>query len=213
MNRQKLIEDQLIKTTNYQNYNGWGNRRTDFGYHSFDIDEIHIRGQRIPKDRLNKIRSIISLENKNIIDFGCNVGGMLFHIPEMKNGLGFDYDINCVTAANNIKNILCNNKATFHQFDLDKSNYETLKDFISFKPDIIFLLSIGKWITNIEKLFDFCIKYESDIVLETNNKQTEKHHINYFNKNSYESILISDKSDDDILKKNYKRKTYLFRKV
>ena len=210
--RQELIEEQLLLTTGYTHYNGWHNGRTDYGYHSFNIDDIQIRGQRIPKQRLDKMKNFITFEDKNVIDFGCNVGGMLLHIPEIKNGLGFDYDKKCIDAANNIKLILNNNNTNFIQFDLDKGDYNILKDLITFKPDIIFLLAVGSWVSNIEKLFDFCIDYNCDIILETNNSKYEKHHLKYFSEKGYKNILISNTSDDDIRKENYGRHTYLIQK-
>lgn len=155
------------------------------------------------------MRSFISFDSKNVIDFGCNAGGMLFHLLEIDKGIGFDYDEKCIEAANSIKDILKTNKVSFLKFDLDKDNYTKLKEYITFKPDIILLLSIGSWISNIEKLFDLCIDYGSKVILESNNKETEDHFLSYFSKAGYTYILISDKSDDDILKTNYGRKTYL----
>ena len=55
MSREKLIEDQLKTTVSLSHYNGWNNR-TKFGYHSYNIDEIDIKGQRNPKMRLDCFR-------------------------------------------------------------------------------------------------------------------------------------------------------------
>ena len=57
-----------------------------------NIDNLSIKGQREPSQRLAIIKKHVNFENKNVIDFGCNSGGMLFHLPEIKQGIGIDYD-------------------------------------------------------------------------------------------------------------------------
>ena len=44
-----------MNTTSYSHYNGWNNRTT-YGYHSFNISNIKILGQRQPWIRLNKMK-------------------------------------------------------------------------------------------------------------------------------------------------------------
>jgi SAM-dependent methyltransferase len=210
--REEQIKNELLKTKNYINYNKWSNSRTDYGYHSFNIDEINIIGQRSPKIRLEEMRKYIDFKDKNIIDMGCNVGSMLFHLQEIKYGIGFDYDYNCINAALNIKKILNNKKTEFHVFDFDKDNYEDMNNIISFKPDIIFILSMGAWVRDFFKLIDFCLKMESDLILETNNDILGKKEINYLKDKGLNPILIIDDSDDDSTIDNKKnRKTYLIK--
>ena len=212
MNREELIKNELKKTTGYINYNKWENKRTDYGYHSFNIDEINIRGQRIPKDRINKFKKYINFNNKVIFDVGCNVGGMVFHLPEIKYGYGLDFDENVISAAKNIKKILKFDNSEFYVFDFDKDEYQQLNDVIIHNIDIIFLLSIGAWIKDTEKLFNWCIEKKSKIIMEVNNDKIGKPHLDFFRKNGYDIILISNSSDDDIRKENYQRKTYLIKK-
>ncbi len=105
MNREELIKNELIKTTKKSHYNGWYNRTT-YVYHSYNINEINISGQRNPKMRIGSISKHVNFDNKKVIDFGCNVGAMLYHLDNIKIGLGFDYDEDCINVANNISEIL-----------------------------------------------------------------------------------------------------------
>jgi SAM-dependent methyltransferase len=213
MTREELIKQELKKTKGYSKYNNWSNSRTDYGYHSFNIDEINIIGQRNPTKRLTKIKEHINLEEKTVFDFGCNVGGMLLHLPEIKYGIGFDYDDNCIIAANNISQILKNTRTDFYTFDFNNDDYSTLDKYVSFNPDIVFVLSMGAWVSDIIKLHEFCIKLNSIIILETNNDKLGKIEIDFYKKNNYDIKLISDNSDDDITPENKNsRKMYIIRK-
>lgn len=210
LSRQELIEKEIRKTTGYSNYNGWGNRRTSNGYHSFNIDEINITGQRNPRKRFEVLSKYVDFKDKVVIDFGCNVGGMLFHAPGIKSGIGFDFDKKCINAANNIKNILDHKTIHFHVFDFDRDDYEILKDKINTKPDIIFMLSIGAWVKNIEKLLQLSVDYNPIIILETNNDEIGKKELEFFNKKNLQPKLIIHNSEDDCTPENKNhRKTYL----
>lgn len=210
-NRELLIKNELRKAIGYKNYNNWENKRTEYGYHSFNIDEIDIRGQRIPLKRLKRIKKFVNFENKTILDVGCNVGGMIFHLPEIEYGYGLDFDKNIIEAALNIRRILDFNNSDFYVFDFDRDSLEYLDTLIKKDIDIIFLLSIGSWIKNTEKLFDWCIEKESQIVMETNSNKTGNSHLEFFKKRGYEITLISKISNDDISDKNYCRKTFLLK--
>jgi 2-polyprenyl-3-methyl-5-hydroxy-6-metoxy-1,4-benzoquinol methylase len=207
MDRAEEIKKQLMSTVGKSHYNGWNNRTT-FGYHSYNIDEINVVGQRSPKIRLNDIKKHVNFENKNVIDFGCNVGAMLHHLLEINKGLGFDYDNNCINAANNISNILKRDNLEYMVHDFDRNTYEELKGKIKFKPDIIFILSLGSWVKSWKKLYETCLEYDSEIVLEINNIEEGKPQLDFFKNKGYEPILIVDNSLDDSTGNN-RRKTYL----
>ncbi len=210
MNREELIKIELRKTKNYVKYNKWSNSRTEFGYHSFNIDEINIIGQRNPKKRLEAMKKYVNFTNKNVVDFGSNVGAMLFHLSEIKNGIGFDYDDKCIEAANNIKKILNDTKSEFFVFDFDKDDFKILKDKINFKPDIMFILSMGAWVKNIIKLLEFCTDLKGTIILETNNDKIGKQEIDFFKNHNIEvKLIINNSEDDSTIENKSSRKTYL----
>lgn len=201
------IKNELIKTVGNGLYNGWNNRTT-FGYHSYNIGDIEIVGQRNPKIRLDILREHINFDNKKVIDFGCNVGAMLHHLHEIGSGIGFDYDIRCIDAANNISGILDRRNIEFHKHDFDINSYDDLIKKINFNPDIILLLSIGSWVKSWKKLYEICIGYDCNIILETNNDIEGKDQLDLFRDNDMTIELISPESIDDSTG-NYGRKTYL----
>ena len=198
--KQQLIENQLRTTTRVKNYNGWKNKRTEFGYHSFNLDGIDIRGQRNPKDRIDIFSKYIDFKDKVVVDFGCNVGGMLFHISNLKEGYGFDFAENDIKAANNIKNILERPELNFNVMDLDKvNNFNVIDSFFNNTPDVFFLLSIGGWIENHLKLYEYCLSKKADIILELNHQITDQYQIDFFKNQGAKPQLISSNSEDDIM--------------
>jgi ribosomal protein L11 methylase PrmA len=209
--REIQIKSELVKTTNKISYNGWNNR-TSYGYHSYNIDEVNILGQRNPKIRLDTFKRFITFDNKNVLDFGCNVGAMLHHLPEIREGVGFDFDENCINVANNICEIFGYKNQKFFVHDFDKDAYIDLKKKISFKPDIIFLLSLGSWVKSWEDLYSLCLEYdEIYILLEINNNNEGILQLEFFEKKGLTPLLILDNSLDDCTNNN-KRKTYLIKK-
>jgi SAM-dependent methyltransferase len=210
--KEDQIKSELIKTTNTSNYNGWNNR-TRYGYHSYNIDEVNILGQRNPKIRLDIFKKFITFSDKNVLDFGCNVGAMLHHLPEIREGIGFDFDLNCINAANNISKIFGHKNQKFFVHDFDKDTYPDLKKKINFKPDIIFLLSLGSWVKSWKELYSLCLEYdEICIVLEINNENEGIFQLEFFEKKGFIPVLILDNSLDDCTNNN-KRKTYLIKKI
>ena len=99
------VKNTMIKTTIKQHSNMWSNRTT-YGYHSFNIFNINISGQRNPVERLKIMKQNVDFKDKTIIDFGCNSGGMLLHLPEIKAGFGYDFNIDCINTANFINRII-----------------------------------------------------------------------------------------------------------
>jgi SAM-dependent methyltransferase len=206
------IKEMLSKTTQKSFYNGWNNRTT-YGYHSFNISNIKLEGQRQPHIRLNKMNKFIDFKNKTIIDFGCNNGGMLLHLPQIKEGWGLDYSEDCIIAANKISNILkYNNKTVFIQKDLNKFNYdEFIKNNNIGKVDIIFLLSLGSWIKEWKSLYSKSYNIADTIILETNNDKEGIPQLELFENLGANIKLISSTSNDDTTN-NYGRKTYIITK-
>lgn len=198
-----FIKKELEKTTggSQELKNGWYNR-TKFGYHSFNIGNINILGQRIPIARLNVFRKIYNFENKKVIDLGCNNGGMLFHLTEIYEGLGLDFDERCIKCANNLKKVFkFSYNLKFLKKDLNKPiNLEK-------KFDVAFLLSLGSWINNWAELYKEISKKSKVIFLETNNEEEGKKQLAFMHNLGFKIKLIIDKSLDDTTG-NIKRKTY-----
>ncbi len=208
--RQQKIEEILKKTTNYSHYNGWSNR-TLFGYHSYYIDEISVQGQRNNLMRIAEFEKHIDFKNKNVVDFWCNVGAILHHLKDIKQGVGFDYDKVCISSANKISSILKIDNLKFYVHDFDKNKYESLKNKITFNPDVIFLLSLGSWVKSWKTLYDTALSYNAKIVLEINNEKEGVPQLAFFkNKKVNIDLIIEDLNDDSL--GNKLRKTYLIYK-
>jgi len=214
MSIQNQIIEQILTTRNYTMYNGWGNARTEYGYHSFNLPDVDIQGQRTPSTRIEEFKKHVSFKDKVVVDIGCNVGGMLFHIPDLKKGYGFDYDDKCIVAANNIAKILDRNDLVFSTIDLDKVPHDSLNNYINEKIDVVFLLSVGKWISTHKDLYKFFVKQGADIILELNNNRKDKEQLEVFKELGLEPKLIIQGSPDDNTEDNKSyRATYFIKNV
>ena len=161
-----LLRDFLVKTTSKTYGNNWHNKREGlkYGYHSFNIYNINIKGQRNPKERIDIFKKHIDFNNKKVIDFGCNSGGILLHLPEIKKGYGFDYSLECINTAEFMRKTLMYSNTVFIRQDLNNFVYdEHVKEDI----DIIFLLSLGSWIKDWKKLYTTSYNKSSIIILKT----------------------------------------------
>lgn len=204
------IKQILSNTTNTNShYNGWYNRTT-YGYHSFNIFNINIPGQRTPIMRINEIKKHVSFDNKTVFDFGCNTGGMLLHTPTIKKGYGFDFDAKCIESCNYIKDKLnYNNSLNFIVQDLNTFNlFEFLDKETIEVIDISYLLSIGSWVRNWAELYETVLKVSKSIILETNNDKEGAPQLELFKKRGCDIKCIIDNSRDDTTGNNI-RKTYL----
>ncbi len=190
-----------------KNVNFWKNPPLAYGYHSINISNIQLTGQRNPFERLNILRKFINFRNKTVVDLGCNVGGMLHHLFEMKQGFGFEYDERCVRAATRISEIF-ELPEKFYHADLNKFDvYRTFAN-IDKKPDIVFMFNIGSWVVNWTSLYTKIVEFGVRIiVLETNNDKEGKAQLDLFTKLG-KTIVFLSKARDDITK-NFLRKTYL----
>jgi SAM-dependent methyltransferase len=158
------------------------------------------------------MKKCINFENKNIIDFGCNTGGMIFHLPELNYACGIDFNKDCIDFCNFFSKSM--NYTTHHYFYCKDLNKFKLNDLIkehNFEIDYIFLFSLGSWIKEWKTLYIDCIHYCKNIILETNNDIEGKSQLNLFKELNCNIQLISENSNDDITN-NYKRKTYLIAK-
>lgn len=203
------IKEVLQKTVDHTHYNGWNNR-LEYGYHSFDIYNIRIQGQRKPIQRLHKVKKFYDFRNKQALDFGCNTGGMLLHLPELKKGVGIDYDTSCIDAATYIAKKV--NFSTEYQFITADLNTFDFKELGDYTPDIIFLLSLGSWIKDWKNLYTKSWNLAQTILFETNNDEEGYPQLMHFFSLGGKIQLVSESSDDDCTG-NHGRKTYLIQKV
>jgi hypothetical protein len=204
---------QLQRTVTKSHYNGWHNRTMN-GYHSFAISNIDIHGQRQPSHRLALMKKFVDFSNKSIIDFGCNTGGMIFHLPELKCAYGFDFNDECIQSCKYTSKML--KYTTKHQFIQQDLNHFELGEFMTKQEvgrvDFIFILSLGSWIKNWKELYKQCLLKSNALILETNNDTEGVPQIEFFRSMNCSITTISETSDDDRTG-NTGRKTYLISQI
>ena len=211
---QKKIGDALRSTVGGAGmYNGWTNR-TSYGYHSFDIGDLHLVGQRVPKDRLGVMRKAYSFAGKKVLDLGCNTGGMLFHCSEMDEGIGLEYDERCVVAAKTIGASLgFLPPTTVIQANLESDTIQS-KLPEGWTPDCVFLLSMGSWLKQWWVVYQQVLDMKPGAIwLETNNNHEGEPQLEFFAKQEGWAIeKISRESRDDTTG-NYGRALYLLTRI
>ena len=213
MNLEEKIKHELATVNTIKHYNGWADKRKEeYGYHSFTFPGVSVKGQRDPKVRLNAIQEKLHLEGKVIVDLGCNTGGMLLHLNNV-TGYGFDIDKIAINAANNISKLLGkDSNFKFYDYDFDHQPIQNVSRYIDKKPDVVFALSIGKWIKKHRELYQHFINMGvNTFVLEINNKQTGKSELKFFDELGWTKVTVMEKSIEDTTG-NTKRKTFIISK-
>jgi len=202
-NNTEMVKAELRKVIGNAMYNDWQISRSEFGYHSFDMHGVQIAAQRNCRTRVNEFRKHFDFKGKNVLDIGCNVGGMMMHVHESKNGVGIDYDNHTLEAGRNISEIFdLVDKYEFilHDFDKDDINVLLSNNILkNFKPDVIFILSLHAWVTNMHLIRDMCNRYKVPIFYEGVPED--------FMNTPFKKTLVMPNSFDDITG-NYSRQTY-----
>ena len=118
----KKIKNLLNLTNSNQNkkYIFLPEKSNPAGYHTLYFNNYKIEGERDCKLRVNDMRKFYDFKNKNIIDFGCNTGGILFELmDEINYGIGIDLNHKCINSANFINSIY---KKNIHFYNLNLEN-------------------------------------------------------------------------------------------
>jgi SAM-dependent methyltransferase len=201
------IEKALKATTKHILYNGWNNHRGEFGYHSFSFAGLHLKGQRNNLMRISELKKFINFVDKSVLDLGCNTGGLLHHLPEIKKGRGYDCDESCLVAANLINTtVRFHNDLLFQTANLETVDLSTLAKKGEF--DIIFLCSIGSWIKNWREVYAWAVKTIPLVVFEENNASEGASQLALFRDCGCKVTKIIEHSPDDNTG-NRLRNTYL----
>ena len=209
--------DELEKVMNVIKYvkssgKAYSAKHIDIGYHSIMLSNKYYKGQRDCIKRLKYVENEIDVSNKNVLDIGCCIGGMLFPLAnKIKSGVGIDFNYKNINAGNRIVKYENISNLSFYNFDLDKENLIHIKNFYSDKMDVVFLFSICLWIKKWKNLINFIYNNSSILFIETNGPP--KHQLEQINycKKKYKFIKnLYQKSDDDPGQKN--RKLFICKK-
>jgi SAM-dependent methyltransferase len=205
-------EVKLINLLNYtkKSASTYSGELYDVGYHTFNLGDKVLKGQRNPAERLKNVP--FDFKGKSVLDIGSNQGGMLNAIAkDIKYGVGVDYDSRMVNVSNKIKEHSNHKHLQFYVFDLENENLKYLKDFLpTDKVDICFLLSVCMWLKNWKELILFVKETSEELLFESNgSEEQQKEQIDFLKANYKEVLMINEISDDDPLQK--KRKLLLCR--
>jgi 2-polyprenyl-3-methyl-5-hydroxy-6-metoxy-1,4-benzoquinol methylase len=201
---------QILNLLNYTKTSGSDYNAQDFpaGYHTIDLNKLHVEGQRKPKERLQIVP--YDFTGKTVLDIGCNQGGMLFSIADkIAHGVGIDYDYRLINASNRIKGYTGTNHLDFYVFDLEKEDLNIINDLIpGGKVDIVFLLAVCMWIRNWKQVIDQAKKLSSAMLFESNGAaEVQNEQVAYLRARYKNVQLLSEKSNDDI--SQHSRRLYL----
>ncbi len=201
---------QILNLLNYTKTSGSDYTGQNFpaGYHTLEIKDFHLAGQRHPKKRFDIVP--FDFTGKTVLDIGCNQGGMLFNIADkISHGVGIDYDYRVINASNRIRSHTHTHNLSFYVFDLEKEDLNLIRDMIpNGKVDIVFLLAVCMWIKNWKQVIDFAQEISSNLLFESNGrKKVQDEQVAYL-RSRYKNVqLLSDQSFDDSGQKS--RKLYL----
>lgn len=198
---------QILNLLNYTKTSGQSYNAEIFpaGYHSFNINEFDLAGQRNPGERIRLVP--FDFSGKTVLDIGCNQGGMLFSVAEKAaHGVGIDFDSRLINVANKIRSHTKQQNLDFYVFDLEKENLEIIRDLIPGKKvDIAFLLSVCMWIENWREVIDLTSKISECLLFESNGKEEQQLEQLEYLSVTYEDVkLIQEQSEDDKGQKNRK---------
>ena len=202
--------DNVLDIIRYVKKSGksYSGKHIDIGYHSIELDNKYYRGPRDCVKRLEFCKKEYDFTNKNVLDIGCCIGGMLFPLASTINsacGIDFNYrDINAGNAIKQYKNI---DNISFYVFDLDKEKLEFIKNFIQ-KIDVVFLFAVCMWVKNWKGLIDFISLNSKVLFIETNGTQFQQQEQLDYCKLKFSKVkTIYEKSLDD--KGQHNRKLFI----
>ena len=202
--------EEVLNIIKYVKQSGesYSGKHINIGYHSIEIGGIYYKGQRDCLKRLEFCTKEYDFTDKDVLDVGCCVGGMLFPLSSIINsGCGIDFNYRNINAGNSIKQYKKLNNLSFYVFDLDKEELEFIKNFIP-KIDVVFLYSICMWLTKWKDLIDFISVNSKVLFIETNGSDKQQEEQLTYCKLRFSTVKnIYKLSLDD--KYQHKRKLYI----
>ena len=121
--RERLLSVLQATTRSTLAYNG---SRFPAGYHTWSLpggpdgESTVVRGERDASLRLDALRGAYDTRGKCVLDLGANQGGMLVGLAdEIAEGVGVDFDVDCVNCATRMARQEGAANLSFYVFDLD----------------------------------------------------------------------------------------------
>jgi SAM-dependent methyltransferase len=144
------------------------------GYHSVQIGDLWLRGQRDPAERLRHVP--YDFTGKSVLDLGCNQGGSLIAIRDRISwAVGIDYDHRMINVANRIGAYLKAENISFYVLDLEKEPLALIDDLIiEHQVSITFLLSVCMWISNWKAVLRYAASVSESMLFESNGSELQQ---------------------------------------
>ena len=127
--RERLLCVLQATTRSTLAYNG---ARFPAGYHTWSLpggpdgEPTVVRGERDASLRLDALRGAYDTRGKCVLDLGANQGGMLVGLAdEIAEGVGVDFDTDCVNCATRMARQEGAGNLSFYVFDLDAAAAES----------------------------------------------------------------------------------------
>ena len=168
------------------------------GYHSVSVAGVRLSGQRDPAGRLDLVP--FDFGGKSVLDIGCNQGGMLHALQgRVRNGIGIDYDARLVNIANRIKAVNEAHNLQFYVFDVERDPLELIRDLCpDQKVDIVFLLSVCRWLPNWQEVLRFSAGLADTMLFESNGMaEQQAQQINALSDLYPNVSCLAERSEDD----------------
>jgi acetyltransferase-like isoleucine patch superfamily enzyme len=193
------------------------NLKNRYIYSTFDLKHVKVDeniGQRNIKKRLKKYGiSVDTVEDKNVLDIGSNIGGILFEITKMqpKSALGLEYDNDKVEISKRLKALNCKEiNLSFERADVENDAF--LKDFNN-KYEVVFCLAVIEHLSKkdefIQKLSDICL---DKLYLEGNSGTDVDYIKGKLLEVGFSSVEFIGYSDDEKNKNNNNRPLFIAKK-
>jgi SAM-dependent methyltransferase len=214
----RKLKNPLARADSQKFSNGWFPARVlGFGYHGFELPGLSVIDQRVPLARLEAIDKSVGLSGKAIFDLGCSTGGMLLHMPNPARAIGWDFDRLAIKSAKLVTREISKKapefagRFKFEIRDLDEHHQSSFaRALIENNIDIVFLLSIGSWVSAWRDYYAIAANSGCSIVIETNNDEEGEEQLDFLAKLglSLEEIISQSRDDNT---GNVGRRTFLAR--
>jgi len=175
----------------------------EYGYQTVRVGSTVFKGQRDCAARAKLLLPF--LHDLNIVDLGCNVGGMLHALANtVRSGVGVDSNAKAVNAATAIAEANGNDHLSFYTFDLDRDPLDMLSWLVGpgHSVDAYLVLAIAKWVSRWREIVEWCACSAPKIVFETNGRD-QAGQIRFVER-MYSVEVLSERSDDDPGQRNRK---------
>ena len=178
------------------------------GYYSLELKGKKFRGQRDCQELLAQIP--FDFKGKIVADLGCNIGGMLHSLARtIRKGYGFDFNPNCINAAQLISRLNESPNLEFFTFDLETQPLSLLKCFMrGEKVDICLLLAKSCWLERWEQVLFEASQIAEAMLFESNGTARQQEQQAALLRKYYEKVmLLSQQSHGDFTPRE--RRLYL----